>query len=249
MKNIKLTLQYDGTRYQGWQRSGKNKNLRTISEKITDTLERITGEEPELFCAVRTEPGVHASCQTVNFKTAASLSPSELRRTLNHYLPLDIAVLSAEEVPERFHSVLHLRSVTYTYFLLTGPVPDPFRRKYTCHYPYPLDISAMESAADALCGVHDFQCFSSGKTKKGTEKKIQDIQICPSDTELAIRLTGNAFLHQMPGRIIGTLLEIGRGTRLPSSIPAIFSGQEVSSQTAPLYALHLTETQYKDICS
>lgn len=246
MKNIKLILEYDGTRYQGWQQPGKKERSSTISGKITGTLCRMTGENIELFCATRTEPGVHASCQTVNFKTDSTFSPSEIRRTLNQYLPQDIAILRADEVPERFHASLNLLSQTYTYRIQTGSVIDVFSRKYTYHIPKALDISAMKEAAAPLVGVHDFRGFSSGKTKKNTEKKLftADV-ISPADHELHILLEASAFLHQMPRLIVGTLLDIGLGLRDAKCIPAILSGQETPSQPAPAQGLCLTNTLYE----
>ncbi len=246
MKNIKLILEYDGTRYQGWQQPGKKGSSATISGRITGTLCRMTGENIELFCAARTEPGVHASCQTVSFKTESTFSPSEIRRTLNQYLPQDIAILRAEEVPERFHASLNLLSQTYTYQIQTSAVMDLFRRKYTLHISHPLDICAMKEAAASLVGIHDFRAFSSGRNKKNTEKKIftADI-IAPAEHEIQILLEASAFLHQMPRLIVGTLLDIGLRTRNVDCIPPILSGQESSSQPAPAQGLCLTNTRYE----
>ncbi|MCI8834236.1 MAG: tRNA pseudouridine synthase A [Ruminococcus sp.] len=246
MRNIKLTLEYDGTRYLGWQRPGKKDNSKTLSCKITDTLGRILNEHPTLYCAARTEPGVHASCQTVNFQTNSLLSPARIRQELNHYLPQDIAVLTAEEVPGRFHASLRLHSLTYAAFLHTGSSLDVFYRKYQLHHPAPLDLSAMRKAAEMLPGVHDFHCFSSGKTKKGTEKNIFDIQLCtPAADKLQIHLTGNSFLQQMPGLLLGTLLEIGEERRTPECIPSILSGKEHPGHPIPSHSIHLLHTNYE----
>lgn len=247
MKNIKLILEYDGTRYQGWQQPGKKDGSATVSGRITGTLSRMTGEQIELFCAARTEPGVHASCQTVNFKTESTLSPIEIRRTLNQYLPQDIAVLRAEEVPERFHASLNCLSQTYTCRILTGSVTDPFCRRYTHHISRPLDIPAMKKAAASLVGIHDFRGFSSGRTKKNTKKELFAADIfSPADDELHILLEASAFLHQMPRLIAGTLLDIGQGLRHAQCIPAILCGQENSGQPAPAHALCLTNTRYEN---
>lgn len=245
MKNIKLILEYDGTRYQGWQRPGRKTNPATVSGRLINTLSNITQEEITLFCAARTEPGVHASCQTVNFKTSTALSPAELRRALNRYLPRDIAVLSAEEVPERFHSALNLRSLTYTCRIQTGQIPDIFTQKYSYHLPAPLNTSAMNTAASTLLGTHDFRYFSSAKTKKTSEKTLQAFRIqSVNEQELQITLKGTAFLYQMPGLLIGTLLEIGQNLRSPDSVRAVLAGEEMPAQPVPPYALILTETLY-----
>lgn len=247
MKNIRLTLEYDGTRYQGWQHPGKKDLSATISGRIAGTLSRMTGEETVLYCAARTEPGVHASCQTANFQTSSSLTAPELCRTLNQFLPQDIAVLRAEEVPERFHASLNLRSLTYTCRIYTGAVMDVFRRNYMCHVPQPLDLGLMQEAASHLAGIHDFRRFSSGRNKKSSEKEILSAEILsPADQEVHIVLEANSFLHQMPRLIAGTLLEVGTGRRNAECIPAILSGQESAGPPAPPAGLCLTCTRYAD---
>ncbi len=229
MRNIKLILEYDGTRYQGWQQPGKKDPSGTISGRLTGTLCRMTGEEIELFCAARTEPGVHASCQTVSFKTASRIPVPEIRRELNQYLPQDIAVLQAEEVPERFHASLNLLSQTYTYRIHTGAVMDVFRRKYMFHVPR-----------------HDFRCLSSGRTKKSCEKELLSAEIVsPAEEELRIVLEASSFLHQMPRLIAGTLLDVGTGVRGAACIPAILSSREPASRPAPPAGLCLTQTRYE----
>lgn len=269
MKNMKLTLEYDGTNYQGWQhvdQKGRKGSSNTVCGKITDTLCRLTGESIELFCAERTEPGVHASCQTVSFKTGSALSASEIKRSLNQYLPQDIAVLSAREVPERFHAALNCISRTYTYRIQThvplghpithasagqinpvrqGMVPDVFTRKYTLYVPEQLDIDAMAQGAAAFVGTRDFSCFSSGKKKKSTEKTVLRCEIIsPAGRELHIVTEANGFLHLMPRLIVGTLLDIGLKKRTPACIPAVFSGEEAPGRPAPAHGLCLTGTHY-----
>lgn len=247
MRNIKLILEYDGTRYQGWQQPGKKDPSCTISGRLAGTLRRMTGEEVELFCAARTETGVHASCQTVNFKTVCPLPAPEIRRMLNQYLPQDIAVLWAGEVPGRFHASLNLLSQTYTYRIYTGAVMDVFRRKYMYHLPQIPDISAMERAASQLLGTHDFRCLSSGRTKKSCEKELLSADILsPADDELHIVLEASSFLHQMPRLMAGILLDVGTGIRSAGCIPAILSGQEPAGRPVPPAGLCLTDTRYGD---
>lgn len=194
MKNIRLTLEYDGTRYQGWQHPGIKTPSDTISGRIKSTLCRMTGEKIELFCAARTEPGVHASCQTAGFLISSPLSPQEIGRMLNQYLPQDIAVLWAEEAPERFHASLNCLSQTYTYRVCTGTVPDVFRRKYMYHLPRPLDILAMQKAASSLLGTHDFRCFSSGKTKKRSEREIRRAEVISPGEGGTLHRSGSLLL-------------------------------------------------------
>ena len=249
MRNMKLTIEYDGTNYQGWQHLSKKGSSNTLCGKITDTLCRMTGENIELSCAARTEPGVHASCQTVSFKTGSTLSASEFKSSLNQYLPQDIAVLSSEEMPERFHAALNCISQTYTYRIQTCMVPDVFLRKIALHIPGSLDMPAMSEGASALTGTWDFFDFSSGKKKKSTEKTVLRSEILsPADGEIHIILEADGFLHLMPRLITGTLLDIGLGKRALTCIPAILSGEEAPSRPAPAYGLHLTDTHYRASC-
>ena len=235
MKNIKLTIQYDGTRYQGWQKPGKKGNSNTISGKLTEVISRITDEE-------------------------TTLSALKLKQELNHYLPQDIAIISAEEVSERFHASLNAQTITYLYRVNCAPVADVFTRKYKYHLPDTLDLNAMQHASEQLLGRHDFKHFSSGKTKKSTEKDLLSIEIfngfhipkdlllkCeqPSDADFLFLLKGNDFLHQMPLYLTDTLLEIGLGSRNASSIPLIFSGEDTVSKRCPSHGLFLHEITYK----
>lgn len=253
MRNIKLTIEYDGTRYQGWQQSGKTTDKKrssgaasvTISNKIIDVLRRMTGEEPELYCGARTETGVHAAGQIANFSTNSSLSTEEIRRYLNHYLPLDIVILSAKEAPERFHAGLNAQSVTYSFRVVTGPVMDVFVRNYALYLPQHPDIALMNQAGALLSGKHDFRAFSSGKKKKTAEKTLYSIQITEKPgKEIQILLEGDNFLHQMPRLITGTLLDIGCRRRKPECIEQIFNGTEPPSPPCPPYGLTLKNIQY-----
>ena len=253
MRNIKLTIEYDGTRYQGWQQSGSpsdrfsnsQKGSNTISGRISEVLCKMTGEEPELFCGVRTETGVHASGQVANFKTSTSRSTEEIRRYLNDYLPLDIVVLSAEEVPERFHAGLNARAIVYRTCIVTGPVMDVFKRNYALYLPQRPDIDRMNQAASALLVKHDFRNFSSGKKKKAAEKTLNSIQISEeSPGVFHILLEGNGFLHQMPRLLISTLLDIGCGKRDPACIGQILDGTELPSAPCPPYGLTLEHIDY-----
>ena len=164
MRNLKLTLSYDGTRYQGFTKpkTKEKDSTQTVSAKLTETLNRLTGEEIELFGGAKTETGVHALLQTVNFKTNCPLSADELRQALNHYLPQDICIFTVEEVPERFHAALNAGAKTYEYRIINRPVSDVFQRKYALHLAQPLDVAAMKEAARLLTGKRDFQFFSAG---------------------------------------------------------------------------------------
>lgn len=244
MQNIKLTLEYDGTRYRGF--SGKD-GADTVSERLKCALSQITEEEPLLFAAVKTDAGVHASAQTVNVQlSGAPETPDTLQRKLNRYLPMDIAVREAVPVPERFHAALHLTSCTYICRIDTGAVPNPFTRNYCMHLPEALDIERIAEASSLLCRTLDFAAFSCGRTKKRTVRTLTELTLSssPEGDELRFILTADGFLRGMPQRIVGTLLAVGRGQREVSDIPRILAGEMPCPIPAPSKAFCLTETCY-----
>ena len=244
MKNIKITIEYDGSRYQGWQRLGKGESTATISNKILEVIKRMTGEDVELFCGARTEVGVHAYKQTANFKTASSMSEIEIRRYFNRYLPMDIAVLTVEAVPQRFHSALNAKSKTYLYRIVTAEVPSVFDRKYTYYSFRKLDVEAMKKAALLLIGKHDFKNFSTARRSKSTEREIFDIDIYGDANELQITIHANDFLHNMTRLIIGTLLDIGNGNRKSDTIDSVFLGSESPAEPCDPKGLYLQDIEY-----
>lgn len=241
--NIKLILEYDGSRYQGWQR-GKGESTNTISNKLLEVIHKMTAEDVELFCGARTEVGVHAYAQTVNFKTTSDMKPSEIMQYMNRYLPMDIAVLSGEEMPERFHASLNARSRTYLYRIAIGTVPSVFDRKYTYYAFKTPDVTVMQQAALLLIGRHDFKNFSTVKKSKSTEKEMYDIEIYGDAEEIQISLKARDFLHNMPRMIISTLLDIGLGKRKKECIEAIFAGDEAASAPCDPKGLFLQEVEY-----
>lgn len=244
MRNIKLTLEYDGSRYQGFVRLGKDESTNTISNKITEVLHKMTNEEIELFCGSRTEVGVHAYAQVVNFKTTTDMTLLEIKRYLNRYLPADIAVIEIEEMPERFHASLNAKSKIYTYRLAVNDLPSVFDRKYVYHVFKTPDVETMKQAALLLVGKHDFKGFSTVKKNKSTEKEIFDIDIYNAGTEIQISIHANDFLHNMARVILGTLLDIGLGNRKKEDIELIFSGKEVASAPIDAKGLYLQEVLY-----
>ena len=254
MQNIRLTLQYNGTRYLGWQRPPKDGFEKTVSYKITSALRGITGEDIDLHAGAKTEPGVHAMAQTVSFQTGSDLAPEQFRRNLNQYLPQDIAVLDAAAAPDRFRADLNARRRTYEYRICTAPVYDIFTYGYSAHlFPAP-DIDVMKKAAAMLIGRHDFGCFPGVRKKKGTEKDLLDIRfettgktnasVSENGDSLTIILTASDFLYQMPLRLVSLLLEIGQGLRTLESIHDIFSGKERTVISCDAKGLILRSVQY-----
>ncbi|MDO4451562.1 MAG: tRNA pseudouridine(38-40) synthase TruA [Lachnospiraceae bacterium] len=246
MRNIKLTLEYDGSRYQGWQRLGKGESSNTISNKIIEVVHKMTNETVELFCGARTEVGVHAYAQTVNFKTTSDMKLWEIKQYLNRYLPMDIAVTDIEEKPERFHASLNATSKIYMYRMAIGEVPSVFDRKYTYYSFKKPDVDVMKQASLLLVGKHDFKKFSTVKKNKSTVKEIYDIDIYADGEEIQITIHANDFLHNMARMIIGTLIDIGLGNRKKEEIEDIFNPNSSVQASVPCdpKGLYLQEVLY-----
>lgn len=245
MRNIKLTLEYDGSRYQGWSRLGKGESTNTIFNKLLEVIKKMTDEDVELYCGSRTETGVHAYAQTVNFKTTTDRSLLEIKQYLNRYLPMDIAVTELEEKPERFHASLNASSRIYTYRIAMGDVPNVFERKYTYYCFKKPDIERMRQASLLLVGRHDFKNFSTVKRSKSTEKEIYNIDIYADEEEMQITIEANDFLHNMARMLISTLLDIGLDKRKKEEIDSIFSGKAPASAPCDPKGLYLQEIVYK----
>lgn len=246
MRNIKLVIQYDGTRYSGWQSQEHEKN--TIQGRLTAVLSRLTGEEIQLSGSGRTDAGVHAIGQTANFKTESAVSCEELLSSLNRYLPEDIAVLSAEETDLRFHSRLNAVRKTYRYRIWNSSVPNVFERKYLFTVEDALDEKAMREAAALLCGTHDYKAFSSCRRgKKSTVRTVENIVIERRGRELDLSFTGNGFLYHMVRILTGTLIEIGLHRKQPEDMTEILASlrRENAGFTAPAQGLCLMSVEYE----
>jgi tRNA pseudouridine38-40 synthase len=244
-RNIKLTIQYDGTRYRGWQRLGDSDN--TIQGKIEAVLSRMTGEKIELIGSGRTDAGAHALMQVANFKTACRMSMGEILEYCYRYLPEDIIVKAAEPTDERFHARYNVKSKTYLYRIWNATRHDVFERKCTWHVPEPLDLKRMQEAADIFKGRHDFQSFTTLKSKKKSmERELYSIDFKTEGSRIDIYFKADGFLYNMVRIIVGTLVEVGRGKLEPSAIPEIFSSRVRSNAgiTAPPNALFLYNIDY-----
>ena len=244
MRNLRLDICYDGTRYRGWQRLPGHAD--TIQGKIETTLSRFLGEEIEISGSGRTDAGVHARCQVANFHCESTMAASEILTQLRRYLPEDIGIYSCKDVSPRFHARLNAKEKTYLYRIWNSENPCVFHRRFVTVLPEKLDLSAMREAAALLCGEHDFSAFcGNAKMKKSTVRFIRDIQIQPCGDELRLYFTGNGFLHNMVRILVGTLIEVGRGDRSPKSIPALFGGKRADAGfLAPAQGLCLEEVQY-----
>lgn len=244
MRNFKITIQYDGTKYNGWQRQGNTKN--TIQERFENVLFKMCEKEVEIFASGRTDAGVHAEEQTANFKCATQMEEVEILEYLNKYLPEDIRVTSIEEVNMRFHSRLNAVSKTYEYTIATEK-PDVFTRKYVFFADKKVDVEKMRRAAELILGKHDFKGFSSvGRFKKSTVRTVHFIEIEEENGLIKIRMNGNGFLYNMVRIIAGTLYNIGTGELEESVIPEIFEEKEraKAGATFPASGLKLLKVYY-----
>ena len=243
--NFKLTIQYDGTRYDGWQRQGNTDN--TLQGRLEGVLSRMVGKPVEIQGAGRTDAGVHARGQVASVHLPEGYTPQEVQNYLNRYLPEDVAVVDVVEVGERFHARLSATGKEYRYHIRMGSVPDVFARKYQYRVEEPLDIPAMERAAGYLTGKHDFRSFCGNRRfKKSTVREVFHIgvEVCGSDLTLVYR--GDGFLYNMVRILTGTLLEVGLGQRTPESMVDILEARErtAAGKTAPAQGLVLQEVYY-----
>lgn len=246
MRNIKLTIEYDGKRYLGWQRLGDSD--KTIQGKIENIIKQMTGEELEIIGSGRTDGGTHARGQVANFKTNSDMPLAEMIAFLNRYLPQDIVVKKAEEAAERFHARYNATGKQYSYYVWHAEIPSAFERGYSYHYPQALDLDRMREACGKLTGKHDFMGFSAlKKTKKSTVRTIDRISIEEEGSLLHFTFVGDGFLHKMVRIIVGTLLEIGSGTMELEAIDEVFASKvrKNAGETVPAQGLFLDEVYYK----
>lgn len=242
--NIRLTLQFDGTDYHGWQiQPGKP----TIQGTLQEALYRITGENTIPTGCGRTDAGVHAYEYTASFKTNSSIPIDRIPFALNANLPADIICRGAEIVPDDFSANRSARGKRYRYTVDNGLFPDAFALRFAWHVKYPLNTEAMKEAAGAFTGTHDFIGFaSSGFSVKTTVRTIYGIEISKSNNIIAIDVTGNGFLYNMVRIIPGTLVYAGGGRIPPGSIPEIIKSRrrENAGITAPAKGLCLRQVFY-----
>lgn len=246
MFNYKMVIQYDGTRYKGWQTQNSTEN--TIQGKIESVLSSMAGYPVEVIGSGRTDAGVHAVGQTANFLLKEAQHTEHILDILNHYLPEDIAVLSVEEANEKFHSRYHAKEKTYLYRIHTGKIPEVFERKYVYSYDKLLAAERMRQALVYLIGTHDFRSFCGNKKmKKSTIRTIYEIRIEECNSEIRIYYTGDGFLQNMVRILTGTLIEIGDGRRKPEEMQQILAAEnrEAAGYTAPACGLTLMQVKYE----
>jgi len=245
MRNIRLTLEYDGTRYHGWQRQ---KNALTIQEVLETALARLCGDAVKLHGSGRTDAGVHALGQIANFRTLSHIPLKAFHAGLNSLLPPDIAVLEAAEVPPEFHARKSARAKTYEYRILNRPNRSPLHHHYGWWIAARLDLDAMAAAAALLPGEHDFSAFRASGS--GNRNPVRQISAARWQTHpggwLRFTVTANGFLRGMVRSLVGTMVEIGRGKAPPEKLPELLrSGdRRLTGPTAPPQGLYLVEVVY-----
>lgn len=245
MRNFRLTLCYDGSRYKGWQKQGNTDN--TIQAKLEGLLSRLLGQEVELNASGRTDAGVHAREQVCSFRAETDLDCASLLREIRQYLPEDIGALSLEEAAPRFHARLSCRQKTYVYRIWNSAAPNVFERKYSAAFPERLNEAEMKRAAEKLCGEHDFTAFCSNKhMKKSAVRTLYSVAFEREGDMLSLRFTGNGFLYNMVRILTGTLIEVGRGERSADEMPEVLASKDRSRAgfTAPGNGLFLWKVEY-----
>ncbi len=247
MRNFKIIIQYEGTRYQGWQRQDTTGN--TIQGKLEAILAKMTGLDfVQVDGSGRTDAGVHALGQVANFKLDTNMPAAAVMDYINQYLPEDIGVTAIYEMPERFHSRLNAKGKTYRYRIWNAGIPCVFERRYVYELPETLDLDAMRTAAACLVGTHDFKAFTSNKKgKKSTVRTIDAVLIDRKGSEVVITYSGDGFLYHMVRILTGTLIEAGLGQRDPASVKTLLekgATRDLSGALVPAKGLCLVEVRY-----
>ncbi|WP_130807941.1 tRNA pseudouridine(38-40) synthase TruA [Senegalia massiliensis] len=243
MRNIKITIEYDGFNYKGWQ---KQPTEISIQEIIEDAIFKITRDKVKLEASGRTDKGVHAFGQTASFFTNSDIVEFKLMRGLNSLLPEDISIRKVEEVNNEFHARYHAKGKSYKYIIYNSQVRSPIYRNNAYHVPYKLDMNKFRQNVNMLIGTHDFTSFTS--IKEGTDNKIRtiyNIDIEQKDDIIELTFKGSGFLYNMIRIIVGTLVDVARG-RIKSNIKEIIDAKnrKRAGITAPSHALYLMEVYY-----
>lgn len=245
MRNIKLTIEYDGTCYHGWQ---SQENAATVQDVVTSAVRKLTGEEVSLTGSSRTDTGVHAYGQVANFRTESRIPPEKFAFALNSMLPEDISIRRSEEVDPEFHARFSARGKKYRYLIHNTSHRSALLRHRAWHVVYPLDIGNMTEASRYFLGTHDFKAFmATGSSAKTTVRTIHEISVIRlPDNQIAIEIAGDGFLYNMVRIIAGTLAYVGYGKIDPKDVPAIIDegDRRKAGKTAPAHGLYLVEVYY-----
>lgn len=244
MRRIQLIIEYDGTRYAGWQRQ---ENALAVQQVIEERLRRLTGEQIVLHGASRTDAGVHALGQSAHFDTACAIPADKFCFALNTMLPPDVRIRASRQVPETFHARFSTKGKRYRYLLHVHPHAGALNRLTHAHVIYPLDEALMHREARSLVGTHDFAAFAaSGSVVRDTVRTIYRADVKRDDTQIELTVEGNGFLYNMVRIIAGTLIGVGSGKLEPGAFDrAIQTGNRLDlGVTAPAHGLTLMEVFY-----
>src|SRR5438128_12235104 len=253
MRHFKLTIAYDGTDFHGWQMQA---NKPTIQGEIVSVLQQLTQERIILHGAGRTDAGVHALGQVASFRTQSPLSAQEFQRALNALLPPAIRIVGSEEVGPDFNARWSARGKTYRYRLYRGKVVPPAVWRYVLHYPFPLDEEAMRDAAARFVGTHDFASFAASTgseeddKERSTVREIYSTELVRSldNEELVFTVRGRSFLRYMVRKMVGTLLDVGRGRLAPEDIDRLYEMKDRSKSgpTVPPQGLCMVSVEHEE---
>ncbi len=244
MRNVKITIEYEGTDYAGWQ---VQPNGTSIQEVVQLAIGAITGEDDvKINGSGRTDAGVHAAGQVASFTTGSDIPADDLVHAINSKLPDDIAVIDAADVPAEFHARFSAKSKTYRYSILNRAVRSPLDRVRRCFVRRKLDMAAMQAAAKHIAGEHDFAAFQSKPDGKPSVRRITDLAVDADGDEIHITVSANGFLYNMIRAIAGTLIEVGLGAREADSIAELIESRDRSAAgaTAPPQGLCLMRVEY-----
>ena len=245
MRNIKLTIEYDGKDFNGWQ---KQPNKLNIQGEIERAIKDITGEDVDLIASGRTDAGVHALGQVANFKTNSNIPVEKIPIALNTKLKRSIRILAAEEVEERFHSRYNCKKKTYRYVINNSVNGTAIYRNLEYNFSQELNVEKMNEAVKYFIGEHDFKAFkASGTSSKSSVRIIYDAKVYRDGDRVNIELTGNGFLYNMVRIIAGTLIDVGIGKILPEQITNIINSKErtMAGKTLPPNGLYLVKVEYE----
>ncbi|SHI18972.1 tRNA pseudouridine(38-40) synthase TruA [Sporanaerobacter acetigenes] len=244
MKNIKLTIEYDGTNYFGWQ---VQPEVSSVQGEIKKAIKILTNEDIDLTGAGRTDRKVHARGQVANFMTNSSIPAEKFSYAINKYLPQDISIVKSEEVDINFHSRYDAIGKEYRYLIYNTHIRSSLLRNYTYHVPYNLDFKKMDIAKDFFLGTHDFSAFmSTGSSIENTVRTIYAVSLCQKNNIICFEVQGNGFLYNMVRIMVGTLIDVGSGKIRPESIPIILESKDrkKAGHTAKPQGLYLEKVYY-----
>lgn len=244
MRNIKLTISYDGTGYSGWQ---SQTNGRGVQSELEEAIEKAFGEKRRVAGASRTDAGVHAKGQVVDFKLSAPIPPERIPHALNAALPATIAVIKAEKVPPSFNSQHNAKVKSYRYHVVISAQRDPFGDRYSWRLQYGLNVPLMRKEAKVLVGKHDFKSFQASDTReRSSVRTIYKLDVKKKWNTIVFDIAANGFLYNMVRNIVGTLVDIGRGYSPQGSMEKILAAKDrrLAGPTAPARGLFLVEVKY-----